>query len=112
MPGCPEGLKEAFAGALALNPAQRLDAAGLLDALELAEEELREEQIVQMEKARAAELATARRGGASDARGGAGDRRRGGSPDARVRTAATASTLRHGPLAGEGWLRGSRARRH
>ncbi|MBK8262600.1 MAG: hypothetical protein IPK80_14860 [Nannocystis sp.] len=58
MPGCPEGLKEAFAGALALNPAQRLDAAGLLDALELAEEELREEQIVQMEKARAAELAT------------------------------------------------------
>jgi serine/threonine protein kinase len=59
MPGCPEGLKEAFAGALALNPAQRLDAAGLLDALELAEEELREEQIVQMEKARAAEPATA-----------------------------------------------------
>ncbi|MBK8265581.1 MAG: serine/threonine protein kinase [Nannocystis sp.] len=58
MPGCPEGLKEAFAGALALNPAQRLDAAGLLDALELAEEELREEQIVQMEKARAAELTT------------------------------------------------------
>jgi hypothetical protein len=58
MPGCPEGLKEAFAGALALNPVQRLDAAGLLDALELAEEELREEQIFQMEKARAAELAT------------------------------------------------------
>jgi hypothetical protein len=58
MPGCPEGLKDAFAGALALNPAQRLDAAGLLDALDLAEEELREEQIVQMEKARAAELAT------------------------------------------------------